>query len=157
MSSTDKFLKLADLAGIPYQIYSGDRIDKGNGQGGCHWLGSQKKLMVWDQTKAIDIAHELGHYLVIDNPQQYSLNNYGLDLNLYNSMEQERNACLLHFHLCNILDVPRDEIETDMDNCSFFSEHTKEDVYAESEQYSMTSHRDIILKARTIQGEQNVN
>lgn len=157
MSSTDKFLKLADLAGVPYKIYFGNRIDKGNGQGGCYWSGRAGKLFIWNKVKAIDLAHETAHYLVVEKPEQYSLNNYGLDLNLFNAMEQEKKACLLHFHLCNIFEVPRDEIESDMDNCSFFSEHTKEEVYTEAEQYSMMNHRDIILKARTIQGEQNVN
>lgn len=157
MSPTDKFFKLADLAKIPYEKYSGNRIDKGNGQGGCYWSGRAGKLFIWDKVKAIDLAHETAHYLVVEKPEQYSLNNYGLDLKLFHSMKQERNACLLHFHLANILDIPRDEIETDMDNCSFFSEHTKEEVYTEAEQYSMMKHRDIILKARAIQGEQNVN
>lgn len=157
MSPTDKFLKLAQKASIPYEIYSGKRSDIGNGQGGCYWSGNKKKLMVWDKVKAIDLAHEISHYLAVENSQQYSINNYGLDLGLYDSKKQERNACLLHFHLANMFDIPKDEIETDMDNCSFFSEHTKEEVYTESEQYSMMNHRDIILKARNIQGEQNVN
>lgn len=157
MSPTDKFLKLAQKASIPYEIYSGKRSDIGNGQGGCYWSGKKKKLMVWDKVKAIDLAHELSHYLSVENSQQYSINNYGLDLGLYDSKKQERNACLLHFHLANMFDIPKDEIETDMDNCSFFSEHTKEEVYTESEQYSMMNHRDIVLKARNIQGEQNAN
>lgn len=157
MSPTDKFLKLAQKANIPYEIYSGSRSDVGNGQGGCYWSGKKKKLMVWDKVKAIDLAHEISHYLAVENSQQYSINNYGLDIDLYDSIKQERNACLLHFHLANIFDIPKDEIEADMDNCSFLSEHSKPEVYMESEEYAMYSHRNIILLARIIQGEQNVN
>jgi hypothetical protein len=157
MSPTEKFFKLAQKMNIPYEIYTGDRVDRGNGQGGCYWSGNKKKLMVWDKIKAIDIAHEIGHYLTVENPQQYSINNYGLDLKLYNSMKQEKNACLLHFHLCNLFNVSKDEIEADMDNCSFLSKYTKPQVFADSEEYAMMNHRDVVLAARIIQGEQNAN
>jgi len=157
MSPADKFFKLASRANIPYEIYRGGRIDRGNGQGGCYWSGRTGKLAIWDKVRAIDLAHEIAHYLVVEKPEQYSLNNYGLELNLFNSKKQERNACLLHFHLANIFDIPKDEIEADMDNCSFLSEQSKSEVYMESEEYAMQSHRNIILLARTIQGEQNVN
>lgn len=157
MSPTDKFLKLAQKANIPYEIYSGKRSDIGNGQGGCYWSGKKKKLMVWDKVKAIDLAHEISHYLAVENSQQYSINNYGLDLDLYDSKKQERNACLLHFHLANVFDIPKDEIEADMDNCSFLYEQSKSEVFTESEEYAMMKHRDIILMARAVQGETNFN
>ena len=153
MSSTEKFLKLAGKAGVPYEIYTGSRIDKGNGQGGCYWSGNNKKLMVWNQVSSKDIAHELGHYFAVKDEKQFSINNYGLDLDIFDSMEQERNACLLHFHLCDIFEVPRDTIETDMYNCSFLEKQTTEQVFKDAEDTSNYKFKEVVLLARKIQGE----
>jgi len=156
MSHTDKLFKLANRAGVAYQIYTGNKISKGNGQGGCYWSGKERKLFVWDKVKDIDIAHELGHYFAVDREEQFSLDNYGLDLlnnTLFESKKQERNACLLHFHLCDIFGVPKDEIKTDMDNCSFLNESTFDYVLEESADYSIDNQRNVIELAKKIQGE----
>jgi len=59
--------------------------------------------------------------------------------------------------LANVFDIPKDEIEADMDNCSFLYEQSKSEVFTESEEYAMMKHRDIILMARAVQGETNFN
>ena len=69
------------------------------------------------------------------------------------SMEQERNACLLHFHLCDIFEVPRDTIETDMYNCSFLEKQTAEQVFKDAEDISNYKFKEVVLLARKIQGE----
>ena len=156
MSLTDKFFKLADRANVPYEIYTGSKIFKGNGQGGCYWSGTERKLFVWNEVKDTDIAHELGHYFAVDKDVQYGLDNYGLDLlnnSLFESKQQERNACLLHFYLCDIFGVSKTDIKDDMDNCSFLSEASFNVVLEESADYSGDKQRNVIELAKKIQGE----
>ena len=72
-------------------------------------------------------------------------------------MEQERNACLLHFHLCDMFDMPKNIIEKDMYDCSFLSEQSVEQVFKDAEEVSNNNFKHILLLARKIQGEEDAS